>query len=747
MGEFQTIEGHSPDSAFPGAEPPKASPGAQSSIGIQLEKSSTDLRQCGQVLAGLVEPAGQTLIREAISSLSSHTFRVVVVGQIKSGKSSFINAMVRQPFLLPTDVTPWTTAITNLHFGREAPGNYAAAFHFFSEDEWRDLAQGGGPIRDLTERLVPGFDAALLSRHVDALRARAGTRLGNEYETLLGGIHYFEDVDRNLLLHYVCSGEFSADGQPPEFGKYADITKRADLYLDSGPFAFPVVVTDTPGTNDPFLIRDEITRRSLNSADLFIVVLSARQPLSDSDLTLMRLMHGLNKDRIVAFVNRIDDFSDVSYDLAEVLIYVEKKLQAEFPGASIPVIAGSAAWANFAINPDKEAFSHILERRSFDYLTELKLVPPEDRSPSALDDAGRRQRLCKAMLAASGMPAVYHAVADRMSSCQAAHSQLQIARCFREMAQASASSLRCEIESLEKSRSASKQRQIELGEIAKSTKLLNEVAANVERSAKTIEHQLLRMIDEEMNALRTRLRAAIDHHASSERQILIDTLQRGKVPRVWTHEGVELRRALAEIFVKSFERAAARVLAFQARVAPELHRLMGLVAPEMGRPSEPDREALTIPSPNVTALSRLVALDLGKSWWSGFWNKRKSPITYGDEIETLIKSEFQPVVDELVQTANSALNNYAATTTKWSFGLCVNIVQAVRRRREQMATHRGSVEQAAGGPATPGTEPNHEEEIKRLSAKLQQCQGLHRRLDAICRELGVNQQAPSGTAQ
>ena len=742
MEEVRSIEVHPPNGTEYGVEPLTAGAGDLEGIGIRLGKSGNDLRQCGQALAGLVEPAGQTLIREAISSLSSLAFRVVVVGQIKSGKSSFINALVRQPLLLPTDVTPWTTAITNLHFAKEAPGNYAAAFHFFSEDEWRDLAQGGGPIRELTHRLVPGFDAELLSQHIDALKNRAGVRLGPEFEALLGGIHYFENVDRNLLLHYVCSGEFSSDAQPLEIGKYADITKRADLYLDEGPFAFPAIVTDTPGTNDPFLIRDEITRRSLNSADLFIVVLSARQPLSDSDLALMRLMHGLNKERIVAFVNRIDDFADVSYDLAEVLIYVEKKLQAEFPGASIPVIAGSAAWANFALNPDAETFGRMLERHSFDYLTELGLVQHEDRAPSALNDPTRRRRLCDAFLAASGMPAVYHAVSDRIGSSQAAHSQLQIARCFREMAQASAGSLRRELESLQDSRSASKRRQVELAELEKSTELLNGVAANVERSAKTIEHQLLRMIDEEMTALRRELRSAVDHHAALERQILIDTLQRGKVPRSWTHEGVELRRTLADIFMKRFGRAGARVLAFQARVAPELHRLIGLVAPEMQNPAEPDKDALAIPPPNFAALSRPVALELDGSWWSGVWKKRASPILYGEQIEALIKSEFQMVVDELVQTAEAALSNYAATTTKWSFGLCVNIVQAVRRRREHMASQRGSVERAAAGPGPHDTETDYEQELKQLSDKLQQCQTLHRRLDAISNELEAY--APSG---
>ena len=184
------------------------------------------------------------------------------------------------------------------------------------------------------------------------MKQRAVMRLGGDFAELLGSAHSFESFNTELLARYVCSGDFAGNSS---LGQFADITKQADLYFDDGPFAFPVTLTDTPGTNDPFLIRDEITRRSLESADLYIVVLTARQPLSEADVNLMRLMHGLNSERIIVFVNRVDDFADVGYDLAEVLMYVEKKLEANFPGARIPVVAGSAAWANGALKGDGDS--------------------------------------------------------------------------------------------------------------------------------------------------------------------------------------------------------------------------------------------------------------------------------------------------------------------------------------------------------------------------------------------------------
>jgi hypothetical protein len=74
--------------------------------------------------------------------------------------------------------------------------------------------------------------------------------------------------------------------------------------------------------------------------------------------------------------------------------------------------------------------------------------------------------------------------------------------------------------------------------------------------------------------------------------------------------------------------------------------------------------------------------------------------------------------------------------------LCVNIVQAVSRRREQMARHH---EQVAGGSASPQTGMDHEQEVRRLSDRLQQCMGLHLRLDTICSELGAGPHSATGT--
>ena len=160
--------------------------------------------------------------------------------------------------------------------------------------------------------------------------------------------------------------------------------------------------------------------------------------------------------------------------------------------------------------------------------------------------------------------------------------------------------------------------------LERETGVLNEVAANMERSAKNIELQFSAIIGEEMTGLRRALQAVVDAHAAKERDVLIATLEAGRAPRTWTLEGVALRRALAAEFKDCFDRAAARVLELQGKVAPELARLMSLIAPEIAMPAEPEKRLLLIPPPSMAALSRFVALDIEDSWWSSLWKGRTS---------------------------------------------------------------------------------------------------------------------------
>ena len=299
-------------------------------IGAELESVRRVLMACGRELQSAPPFQGGSFVDDTMQLLARLTCRIAIIGQVKAGKSTFINGLVRRPDLLPTDVNPWTTAVTRLHFGRaDAPPNVSAEFTFFDINEWERLAQGGGLLRELTQRLVPGFEAELLHKHLDAMRRRSEQRLGVTLSQLLGKKHSFPALSTEVLERYVCSGQHGP--QADQRGIYSDVVKAADLYFRGDDFGLPTTIIDTPGTNDPFLVRDEITRRALESADIYIVMLTARQALSSADVALLRILRGLHKERIAIFVNRIDELGDIARDIAPITRHVQDGLRREFP--------------------------------------------------------------------------------------------------------------------------------------------------------------------------------------------------------------------------------------------------------------------------------------------------------------------------------------------------------------------------------------------------------------------------------
>ncbi len=272
--------------------------------------------------------------------------------------------LIEEPGLLPSDINPWTTVITRLNFGVSGKPQSGAAFTAFTQDEWRRLSIGGR-TRELTERLFPDFDWKALNAQVETMQERARRKLGPRFEELLGTQHTFPELTPGLLNRYVSAGNHDVDGHVPGAdGEFSDITKLADVYLDLGAFSFPTVLVDTPGVNDPFLVRDEITRQNLQAADICVIVLTARQPLSTADLDLLRTLRGLKKNRLVIFINKIDQISGGEAVQRELSDRVSAILKREFPSAHIPIVFGSAAWARQALTPSAKEDSAPLDAAS-----------------------------------------------------------------------------------------------------------------------------------------------------------------------------------------------------------------------------------------------------------------------------------------------------------------------------------------------------------------------------------------------
>ena len=709
-------------------------------IGTSPARLREELIRTGHLLREVLEPAGTGLVMDALRLLERQVCRVAVIGQIKAGKSSFINAFVQKPDLLPTDVNPSTTAVTNLHFGSRREPENSAVFEFFDTREWEQLANGGGKLRELTERLVPGFQPDLLRRHVAVLKTRATSRLGPEFLDLLGRCHRFATLSPHIVRQYVCQGDSTGSiGANQTVGRYSDITKSADIYLPAGPFDYPVTVIDTPGTNDPFLVRDEITRCSLESADLYMVVLTARQALAPSDVALLRILRGLHKERIIIFLNRIDELPDIAKDTETVVASVRLRLRHEFPGADIPLIPGSALWGNCAFAKKTRDFDHCVGRRAVNYLQDREFLQQGEFVHPAESDEHSSVNFRRALLLASGLKPIYEALNEFLRASHYVNALRQVTACFSELARASDNVARQELKSLTQDhtplRNSATRTQDELSRLRGELQRLEEVSSIIDRSAALFYERQMRIVTTELSALCRRLLDMVDARALKERDVLASKLLVGTALRTWTFDTQAMRRELADEFTDGFRRAEAQLLDLQQETVPHLRQLLGVLVPNAGSAAESEIVRRPVPPPTLMPLGATIALDLDNSWWSQLWRARPAPLQRGREVERLIKTEFRRAVEELVNACERNLTEHVVATTEWSFGTCSRIARSNAQRHEQLLSHYKSLEQKIDGVADSQAVSEQQHYIRALNERLDRCEAVNRRLESIGRDM------------
>ncbi len=206
-----------------------------------------------------------------------------------------------------------------------------------------------------------------------------------------------------LLSDYVSAGDDKAHSAPTARAGSTPTSPAPPISISTRARSpIPITLIDTPGTNDPFLVRDEITRRSLENPDVYVFVISALQPLSAADIYMLRLLNGLHKDRIVVFINRADQLPNPGTDAALIKAAVEKRLRLEFPALDIPVVCGSAWLGSLRLQSDRGDFHASLKPAQLKVLRQAGLPASIDATSRQLSNVDR-SRVAAAMHMGSGM--------------------------------------------------------------------------------------------------------------------------------------------------------------------------------------------------------------------------------------------------------------------------------------------------------------------------------------------------------
>ena len=219
-----------------------------------------------EAFSALDEWQRDAVARRARWTLEQTPLSIGVMGQIKAGKSSFLNQLLfgGQP-LLPEAATPKTANLTRIRHA-DAPCFTA---HFYSPDSWAALERlAASEAQDLA-----ACSARELVKHAKQEHGSGITAL------LIRGKEELHAGDMTELLGRI-NDYVGAEG------RFTPLVESSELALPLPELA-GIEIVDTPGMNDPVVSRTDKTRAYMAQCDVVFFLSPSGRLLDDSDQQLL----------------------------------------------------------------------------------------------------------------------------------------------------------------------------------------------------------------------------------------------------------------------------------------------------------------------------------------------------------------------------------------------------------------------------------------------------------------------------
>lgn len=215
-------------------------------------------------------------------------FKLGIVGQMKTGKSSFLNEYLFGEEILPTAATPMTAALTLIKYSDENK----AEIEFYNRDDWSSIEENN---KEYEKEYKKALEEA-------KEEAKKKGRVFNKER------FKFEDADSILKGSYEIYKNFKENGLDKSSlgetktikisnkknmledlkeyvgskGKYTPLVKMTTLYINDDRIKDYIIV-DTPGTNDPIISRGQKTKEFLGKCDYIVFLSYSSQFLDNND--------------------------------------------------------------------------------------------------------------------------------------------------------------------------------------------------------------------------------------------------------------------------------------------------------------------------------------------------------------------------------------------------------------------------------------------------------------------------------
>ncbi|MEM9342578.1 MAG: dynamin family protein [Pseudomonadota bacterium] len=583
-------------------------------------KKLTDVDLAISAIAEVGDKTSARSARKLQRQLQRFEPSLTMIGQVKAGKTSLVNALIGWPDLLPADVNPWTSVVTSIHMTPNVGiGGNRSSFQFFDDEEWTRLLDRGGRIGELAGRSGAEEEHAKVAKQLEEMRQKSKRRLGDKFEMLMGQEHKYGYFDSELIERYVCLGDdFESDTETStKQGRFADITKAAELFMERKEFPFDFCVRDTPGVNDTFMMREQITIRAIRESRMCVVVLSAHQALSTVDMALIRLISNLPSREVTIFVNRIDELSDPQAQIPEIEASIRKTLREHQGPVDAEIIFGSAYWANHALLGQLDTLSDDSRAAMFNW------------AEVALEGTADEMSVDELVWALSGVPDLVSRVANSVAEGAGEEALNRCAKNGLNLLQG-----------------------VSTGEKIVSMRTTSDDVQPIEKTA--IPDELHRIETEAKAAFNREFDAVIEnfnnrldrsHKSFLDRATatLINNLERYGETDVWQYDATGLRvllRSAFQVFSRNANKACLKVYLDTTAQIREVY-LRAFEVPDGGFQLEAP------PPPHIAApvlLGQTIALDLSSSWWSRWWRRRKGYDSFASAFAEIIKAETDPII-------------------------------------------------------------------------------------------------------
>ena len=205
----------------------------------------------------------------------NHLLRIGIVGQIKRGKSTFLNALFFEgDDILPKAITPMTAALTAIKYAEKPK----AVVEYFNKADWQTVVTKAKEYQEIISK----DEFADVPEDLKAF---------NELFEMSASI---ENIEQYLGKKEEISG----------FGSIKELTGKLNEYVGAGGTLIPLVknteiyvnidslkdieIVDTPGLNDPIASRAMVTKEYMGKCDVIFLLSTCSQFLPFEDMRLLR---------------------------------------------------------------------------------------------------------------------------------------------------------------------------------------------------------------------------------------------------------------------------------------------------------------------------------------------------------------------------------------------------------------------------------------------------------------------------